>query len=204
VLAKMIGHASIYPDETALRVSERLLSEVARLSSAGSAWSGMTVQQQPCSKSPAAIRMRRMHERARAGVIVIPACEIPPSIVTALCDLGWLAPNETGNADAVADALWDLTAAALNAEIDRSPQGSTLIACSLAPDGVSALLSARWLARKDQGQPWHVMRALIDAANAAIGRGLRGNKWALMKTDGCYASCPPVSACNGCNSKIEV
>jgi hypothetical protein len=37
VLAKMIGHASLYPDETALRVSERLLSEVARLSSAGSA-----------------------------------------------------------------------------------------------------------------------------------------------------------------------
>jgi hypothetical protein len=28
---------------------------------------------------------------------------------------------------------------------------------------------------KDQG-PWHVMRALIDSANAAIGRGLGGNK----------------------------
>jgi hypothetical protein len=128
------------------------------------------------SQNPAAVRMRKMRERRAAGTIVIPACEIPPGIVTALCDLGWLAPNETGNADAVADALWDLTAAALDAGMDRPPRGSTLIACSLAPDGVSALLSARWLARKDQGQPWHVMRALIDAANAAIGRGLRGNK----------------------------
>jgi hypothetical protein len=135
----------------------------------------MTVQQQPCSKSPAAIRMRRMRERRAAGMIVVPACEIPPGIVKGLCDLGWLAPNETGNADAVADALSDLTAAALNAGMDRPPRGSTLIACSLAPDGVSALLSARWLAPKDQA-PWQVMRALIDAANAAIGRGLWGNK----------------------------
>jgi hypothetical protein len=128
------------------------------------------------SQNPAALRMRRMRERARTGVIVIPACEIPPGIVTALCDLGWLAPNETGNAGAVADALSDLTAAALNAGMDRPPRGSILIACSLAPDGVSALLGARWLAPKDQRRPWHVMRALIDAANAAIGRGLWGNK----------------------------
>jgi hypothetical protein len=112
----------------------------------------MTVQQQPCSKSPAAIRMRRMRDRRAAGMIVVPACEIPPGIVIGLCDLGWLAPKDQGCADAVSDALLDLTDAALDAGMERPPRGSTLIACNIELEGVSALVDAKWLSETPEQQ----------------------------------------------------
>jgi hypothetical protein len=134
----------------------------------------MTVQQ---PKSPAAVRMRRMRERRAAGMIVVPACEIPPGIVIGLCDLGWLAPNETGNADAVADALWDLAAAALNAGMDRPPRGSTLIACNIELEGVSALVDAKWLSEtREQQRPRDIADSLIECAKAAIADGLIGDR----------------------------
>ncbi len=80
----------------------------------------MTIEQ---PKSAAAIRMRRMRERRAAGVTVIPAQEIEPDAVQALCNLGWLAENETGNPDAVAAALMDLARAAAWNGLTRGDHG---------------------------------------------------------------------------------
>ena len=54
------------------------------------AGSRMTTQEQPNSKSPAAIRMRRMREHRASRVTVIPAQEIGPEAVQALCNLDGL------------------------------------------------------------------------------------------------------------------
>ena len=74
-------------------------------------------------KSAAALRMRRMRERRAAGVTIIPAQEIEPDAVQALCNLGWLAENETGNPDAVAAALMDLARAAAWNGLTRGDHG---------------------------------------------------------------------------------
>ncbi len=80
--------------------------------------------QQPNSKSTAAIRMRRMRERRAAGMIVIPACEIPPGVVETLCELRWLGKNKVSDPVAIGDAVTDLVTAALDAGMYRPSRGS--------------------------------------------------------------------------------
>lgn len=133
--------------------------------------------QQPNSKSPAAVRMRRMRERRATGMIVIPACEIPPGVVEALCDLGWLGKDEMSDPVAIGDAVTDLVSVALDAGMRLPSGGSILITYNLEPEGVAALVSSRWLSvTPEQQRPWDVVNGLVDAAKAAIEDGLEGDK----------------------------
>ena len=63
-------------------------------------------------------RMRRLRERRREGAVVV-SVEIEPQAITELTRLGWLAPWQRSDPEAVADAVLDLGARALTRGLRR-------------------------------------------------------------------------------------
>ncbi len=129
------------------------------------------------SKSPAAIRMRRLRERRASRVTVIPPQEIGAEAVKSLCDLGWLAPNEAQDPEAIGDGVMDLAETAIAACATRPRKGEKFLAFTLGRAAIQALVKYRWLsASPGRQRPDDIADALVDAADAAIGKGLAGKK----------------------------